>query len=89
MKIKSLFFAFALSLMLLGGLSGCVASGGYGSVGYGYYPPRPVVVVPRPYYRPAPYYRPNYRSYYEGGYRDGGYRGGNYGGGGYHGRRGR
>ncbi|WP_375417548.1 hypothetical protein [uncultured Hymenobacter sp.] len=90
MRIKSLFFAFGLSLLVLGGLSGCVASAGVGP-DYGYYPPvrqpyyrpyppRPVVVVPAPYYR-RPVYRPAYPPAYRPAYRPryDGYRGGPYG----------
>ena len=87
MKIRSLFLVFGLSVLLLSGLSGCVASAGVGDYGYYppaprvYYQPRPIIVAPAPYYRPA--YRPHYDAY-RGGY-GGGH--GYYGGGGYHGRR--
>lgn len=102
MRLKSLFFAFGLSVLLLSGLSGCVASAGAGpDYGYyppvrrSYYPPRPVVVVPAPYYRrpvyrpvypayPPAYRRPAYRLHYEG-HREGSYRGSSYGA--YQGRR--
>jgi len=84
MKTKPLIFALGLCLILL---SGCAATVGVGP-DYGYYPPvrpyyapRPVVVVPAPYY-----VRPDYRQPYRGyggyhGYRDNGYRPyGSYGG---------
>jgi len=68
MKTKSLLLAFGLCSLLL---SGCVASAGpeygyYPPVQPRYYPPRPVVVVP------GPYYRQPYRSHYDGYRREGG-----------------
>lgn len=75
MKTKSLLFAFGFCALLL---SGCAASVGTVGPDYGYYPPaqpyygavrpyyyhrpRPVVVVPAPYYRqPVRPYRGSYR----------------------------
>ncbi|HEX8330292.1 MAG TPA: hypothetical protein VF629_22365 [Hymenobacter sp.] len=96
MKTKSLLVAFGFCVLLLSGCVASVGAGTdygyyppvaqpyYGPVRpypYHYYPRRPIVVVPRPYYR-QPYRAPHRAYRHDGGasYRrpDGGYRS-NYG----------